>query len=462
MIVLYVIGGLVVALVLWRLALFVIARTADVYHHVKTLELDRQSRARTLAEPARISPDPVTGCYPLLQEAGSGRVLDPDRGLVFDYGGLLNASPEVHLWAARRRIVQSLNVNLGGAGAGGGDHVAGLLQEPAQSTQWPKLVDLRGQFADRRPTLDDLVVGVYPDENGLQRLSASLHDLMHVLAIGSSGWGKSSWLRSFLWQLANAREPVEVVAIDVSGSEFNPLHGWQKLRYPVAREPQEAAALLKASSQEIARRKELYEAYPLATKLTEYNDMAMDPLTPWVILIDEGTALLNDSDVGGCLRRGVQQARQYGLYYVVSGQSANHKVIETQTRDQFSTRLCFRTSPTSSRVVLDDGGASQIKDKGRALAQLVGQELCEIQGAYISRDEFVKALAGGGPRFPMPETGGNGGDNGGDGNQEQRIRDLAAQGMSKRQICLDVFGYAGGAAFDAVSKVLSDTTTIEG
>ena len=446
MVALYIIGGLVALAVTVRLALALACVVADTYHYIKTLALDRKTRERALKEPGRIYPDQATGSYPMLQEPGGGRTLDVDRGLTFDWGGLVNASPRVHDWAARRRIVQALNVNLGGGG-----QAAGLLAEPERNTEWPELVDLRGQFAGREPTLDDLVVGVYPDENGLQRLSASLHDLMHVLIVGVSGWGKSSWLRALLWQLAQVREPVEVVAIDVSGSEFNPLHNWEKLRYPVAREPQGAAALLAATSQEIARRKELYEVHPLAAKLTEYNDMASETLSPWVILIDEGTALLNDSNVGDGLRRGVQQARQYGLYFVVSGQSANHRVIETQTRDQFSTRLCFRTSPTTSRVVLDDGGASDIKAKGRALAQLVGRELQEIQGLYVSKSELAKVLAGGGPRYPMPEVDGNGD---GNGSQEQRIRELAAQGKSKRQICLDVFGYTGGKAFEMVSKAL--------
>jgi len=445
LVVLYVIAIPLATVAGCLLTLALIAHAADVYHYVVNLSLDRKTRERRLREPTPIHANEMTGSYPVLLDDQTGRVLDVDRGLVFDANGLVSASPRVHDWAAKRRLIQSLTVNIGG-----GD-VGGLLSEPEQNIEWPKLVDLRGQFADREPTLNDIVVGVYPDENGLQRLSASIHDLMHVLVIGVSGFGKSTWLRALLWQLARAREPMDVVAIDVSGSEFNPIRNWEKLRYPLAKEPKQAAALLDAASQEIARRKVLYEAHPLATKLTEYNRMADKPLSPWVILVDEGTSLLNDSNVGDNLRRGVQQARQYGLYYVLSGQSANHRVIETQTRDQFSTRLCFRTSPTSSRVVLDDGGASDIRAKGRALAQLVGREMQEVQGLYVTKDELVKALVDGGPRYPMPEANGNGH---GDGDQERRIRELAAQGMSKRQICLDVFEYTGGAAFDAVSKIL--------
>lgn len=446
MMLVYIVGFPLAAVAGLLLVLALITHTANTYHYIKNLALDRQTRERHLREPTQIGADQFTGGYPMLQEPGGGRIIDPDRGLVFDRDGLVSASPEVHRWAAKRRLIQSLTVN-----PGGGDAVGGLLAEPEQNIEWPRLVDLRGQFTDREPTLNDIVVGVYPDENGLQRLSASIHDLMHVLTIGASGWGKSSWLRALLWQLARAREPVEVVAIDVSGSEFNPLQSWEKLRYPVARESQEAAALLEATSQEIARRKALYEKYPLATKLTEYNGMADIPLPPWVILIDEGTSLLNDSNVGDGLRRGVQQARQYGLYYVVSGQSANHRVIETQTRDQFSTRLCFRTSPTSSRVVLDDGGASDIKDKGRALAQLVGRELQEIQGLYVDKGEFIKALAGGGPRFPMPETDGNGGV---DTETAKRIKALYSEGVGLCAICDSVFGYHNAAKTAIVKDIL--------
>jgi len=445
MIIAYIIGAVVGLLILWRLALVICVQAADTYHHVKNLEMDRKARARILREPSTVFPDQATGSYPLLLDAGSGRVVDPDRGLVFDADGLVSASPEVHLWAARRRVIQSLAVNIGG-----GDSMGGLLTEPQREVEWPRVVDLRTRFTDREPSLNDLVIGVYPDENGaLQNLSASIHDLMHVLCIGATGWGKSSFLRTLLWQLAKAKEPVEVVAVDVSGAEFNTLGGWAKLRYPVAKETLDAAALLQEANQELTQRKALYEAYPTASKLTEYNRLANEPLSPWLILVDEGAALLNDNKIGDLLRRGVQQARQYGLYYVVSGVSANHRTIETRTRDQFSTRLCFRTSPTSSRVVLDDGGASSIKDKGRALAQLVGQELREIQSPFITKAELTKVLSGGGPRFPMPE--GNGGT---DSETVKRIRALHSEGVGLCAICDTVFGYHNAAKTAVVKGIL--------
>ena len=280
--------AVILAIVLYLVTLSLYRRTREVLHTLKMLDLDRQQRERDLQEPSRIFPD-AGGAYPMLQEPRSGRVLDADRGLVFDWDGLLTASPEVHKAAAIRRIVQSLHV------AVGNEATDRMLGAPEQQAQWPQVVDLRSLFVDRQPSIEDLVVGVYLTETGQGVLSASLHDLMHVLAIGASGWGKSSWLRSLLWQLALAGEPVEVVAVDVSGSEFNVLYGWGRLRYPVAREPDEAAALLVEVSQEVTKRKGLYEAYPMASNLPEYNGLAAAPLLPWVILVDEGSELDRES-----------------------------------------------------------------------------------------------------------------------------------------------------------------------
>ena len=149
------------------------------------------------------------------------------------------------------------------------------------------------------------------------------------------------------------------------------------------------------------------------------------------------------------MRAAVQTARQYGVYILVAGQSAKHSVIDTQTRDNFTSRLCFRTSPTSSRVVLDDRAASELTVKGRMWAQLVGREPMELQGPFVGRQEFLATLADGGPRQELPRPPA------GDAGQAEQIRTLHAQGESLRAIQKAVFGYAGGAAYDEVKRVLN-------
>jgi hypothetical protein len=344
-----------------------------------------------------------------------------------------------------------------------GDQVVGAATELGTGgLGWPASVGLAELLRGRRASIHDLIVGARPGPGGLEVVSDSLHNLMHTLEVGASGWGKSVWLRSFLYQIAKASEPCEVVAIDTNGSEFNLLRQWSRLRFPVAREDREAVVVLGKVSEEIARRKGLYERHPLVTKLTEYNEATGVDLPPWVVAIDEGTNLLNQPGIGEPLRAAVQTARQYGIYILLAGQSAKHSVIDTQVRDNFSTRLCFRTSPTSSRVVLDDRAAGDLKDKGRAICQLTGREQLEIQGPFVSREDFLAALQGDGPQYQMPVgsaplppiKGPTPAD-------VAQVIKMHQAGESKRAIQRGVFGYEGGAAYSQVTDIIGGITTTD-
>lgn len=324
------------------------------------------------------------------------------------------------------------------------------------SPPWPDQVNLLDLFRTRAPSLNTLAIGVTVRENGQQDVvGASLHELMHVLNVGASGWGKSTWLRAFVWQLAMAQEPVNVVAIDVSGSEFNLLRHWEKLLYPVARTTQDAVAVLNEVSGELVRRRELFEAVPLASSLTEYNRLTGQSLPPLVVLADEGAALLNEGKTGEYLRDAIQTARQYGIYCLLATVAATHRTIDTGIRDQFSTRICFRTSPSSSGVVLDDRRAGELSTKGRAWVQLTGRELVQIQGPWVSRNDLIRALQPGGPVKGMPTTA----DQREANDQAATIRKLAADGLNPTKIAEQVFGYANGRTVDQVNKVLEVTTT---
>jgi len=324
------------------------------------------------------------------------------------------------------------------------------------SPPWPDKVNLLDLFTTRTPSLDALAIGVTVRENGQQDIvSASLYELMHVLNVGASGWGKSTWLRAFIWQLAMAKEPVNVVAVDVSGSEFNLLRHWEKLLYPVARTTQDAVAVLNEVSGELVKRRELFETVPLASSLTEYNRLTGQGLPPLVVLADEGAALLNESGTASYLRDAIQTARQYGIYCLLATVTATHRTIDTGIRDQFSTRLCFKTSPSSSSVVLDDRRAGELKVKGRAWAQLTGRELVQIQAPWVTRNDLIRALQPGGPERGSPATA----DQGKADNQAETIHEMAAEGLSPTRIAEKVFGYANGRTVDQVNKVLEATTT---
>jgi len=317
--------------------------------------------------------------------------------------------------------------------------------------QLPAMVNLNQLV--QHPSLNSLVVGV--GDNGPMALS--LGDLMHTLAIGASGWGKSVFLRSLLWQIAQAKEDIRVIAIDTNGSEFNLLRGWSKLALPVARDNDAAIQALNAVHNEIARRKKLYEQFPVAYDLDSYNTKAQEKLAPWLIVIDEGTNLLADKELGEPLREAAQCSRQYGLYILLAGQSAKSSVIDTATRDNFSTRLCFHTSKRSYSTVLDQS-VEDINDKGRAYVIASGRELQEIQCPFVSRSDLMRVLHKGEPQTIVDITPREPEGERIEDNPElpdaERIRLLAAQGLSRAEIERTVFGHKGGAAYRKVKEVL--------
>jgi len=315
----------------------------------------------------------------------------------------------------------------------------------APTVNLPDLVRLAD--VARNPSLDALTLGV--SEKGA--ITASLHDLMHVLAVGASGFGKSAFLRALIWQLAQVREPLDVVAIDINGSEFNPIREWARLLYPVARETDTAIATLQAVKGEIDRRKALYEAIPEAYDLPSYNRLAGATLAPIVILADEATNLLNQAGLGDPLREVTQTARQYGVYLLLAGQSANSQVISTQTRDNFSTRLCFHTSPTSRRVVLG-GSVDDVTKPGRAWALLTGAALQQIQVPFVTREELARVLTMGKPKHVIdveavkPVSA--------DDETAERVLELKDAGLSDTAIAREVFKYGNPHYISKVREIL--------
>lgn len=294
----------------------------------------------------------------------------------------------------------------------------------------------------KSPSLNNLIVGKSQHEV----LTASIHDLMHTLAVGASGWGKSIFLLQLIYQLAKAQENLEVCLIDINGSAFNALQNWNRLRYPVARTTEDAIAVLSGVQQEIYRRKDLYEQYPLAHNLQSYNKQSNENLSPIVTIVDEGTNLLNQDDIGNYLRETTQTARQYGVYLLLAGQNAKHSVIDTQTRDNFSTRICFHTSPTSQRVVLGQRAGDVLK-RGRAWAQLTGKEVQEIQVPYVSREQVYDAIQQGEPMQSLPVLK--------DNSEDKLVKELHEQGLSLNEIQERIYGYTGGSAYRSVKRILT-------
>lgn len=337
------------------------------------------------------------------------------------------------------------------AGPGGATKAAEMLPQPQNAAPLPTRVPLTG-LLDGPPSLKEIVLGVGHDDSGQsQIIRADMAKLVHVAVGGSSGWGKSVFLRSLAYQLARCIEPVDLVLIDLEGVTFSPFARCDRLLYPVADNETDTTAILTELSYELDRRRELYGNYPGVDSIYAYNAVAGEPIRPVVSLFDEATALLDNSAIERQIKNLSLRARKYGLWLVLAGQDWKASSLDTAIRNQLSTRIQFRAaSGGQSRVLLERPDAEGIEVSGRAFGWIPGRDLVEFQAPIISHEDILAAMSGSGPQRELGENQ----------DENDQIHEMAEAGCSKRQISLAVFGYANGETYRRIHEVLGDYTTV--
>lgn len=438
---LYILASLILLLIVYLGILSLYAYTKQVRHDLAMLDLDRAQRRVHLTRP--IWPD-EGGVFPLLWDGLLA--LDPNRGVAFTIGGLHSVAPELTRPEQIARAVR--------AAGGWPQVVAGKSNEllPAPNVNWPSRVPLTG-LLDGPPSFRDLVLGVTVKEDGqIEVVRADMGRLVHIAVGGSSGWGKSVFLRALAYQLAKSSDPVALVLIDLEGATFAPFQRCERLLWPVADTEADALAIFQELTEEMNRRKELYAQHPGIDSIRVYNAQADEPLTPVICLVDEATALLGDKSVESATRTLALRARKYGLWLVLGGQDWKASSLDTAIRNQLSSRIQFRAmSQSQSRILLQQAGAEDLDAPGRALAILPGRPLIELQAPVISYENILGSLAGEGPQNPMP-VGDNG--DGIDDEIAERIRAMWADGEGLGKIAEAVYGYRNARATAKIKEVL--------
>lgn len=326
------------------------------------------------------------------------------------------------------------------------------------ATAWPTQVDLL-DLLPHGPTLRHVVLGVTVDEAGQrQTVAAPLAKLVHIAVGGSSGWGKSVFLRGLAYQIVAAPEAAELALIDLEATTFSPFATSPRLRCEIADTEPMALDILSNLTHELEYRKRLFKQHPTVEKLADYNRLAEAPLPVVALLIDEATALLSDSDVENQLRTLALRARKYGIYAILGAQDWKAARMDTAIRNQLSTRVQFKAQDAGqSRILLGRGDAARIEQLGRAYAVLPGKPHVELQAPHIGLETIVAHLGPDGVQPPpttlMPE--GEAVEPGIEPtDQEQFILDLYDTGQSHAKICETVWGYKSSKRYPNIDAVL--------
>jgi DNA segregation ATPase FtsK/SpoIIIE, S-DNA-T family len=253
----------------------------------------------------------------------------------------------------------------------------GLQQHPSP-TAFPLGVDV-----DNKPIVADL-----SDPN-----------MAHALVAGTSGSGKSEFLRSTVASLAAGNPPAHLKfsLIDPKRLTFGMIRDSQYLADPVIFSLEKALVCLAGAAEEMDRRYDilLQEGF---TKLSDRFAAGKKDIPFRVIVFDEFADLVHAGKLEKkkfelLVPRISAKGRAAGIHLFVATQRPDRETVSGLLKANLPLKICFRvTNAVNSSIVLDQPGAERLLGRGDFLCDR-GKGLERGQAPLIPSGEFEKVLA---------------------------------------------------------------------
>ena len=218
----------------------------------------------------------------------------------------------------------------------------------------------------------------------------------HVLAAGTTGSGKSEWLRMMLASLiaTNTPETLRVVTLDPKLAAFNDLEGskflWKNDAFwiPNARP---ASELFEELIEEMERRYQLTRQAG-ADDLAAYVQKTGRPLARIVCLCDEYFALISQNkQEKAAIERAVAllgaKARAAGIHLVLATQQPSRATVTGAIQANLPCRVALTlSSHIESSMILGVSGAERLTGSGDLLYKDFGEPV-RLQAPYLPDGE---------------------------------------------------------------------------
>jgi hypothetical protein len=210
----------------------------------------------------------------------------------------------------------------------------------------------------------------------------------HVLAAGTTGSGKSEFLKAMLAGLTARLSPLELrlVLVDPKHVTFNFPQGSPYLLHPVAHSVDEAMPLVQSCFAETERRYALLEKRGLehVAQLT-----GKEALPRIVMVFDEFADLMAERDnrreLESSLKRIGALARAAGIHLVLATQRPDKDVVTPLLKANLPTRICLRVEgERNSKIILDDEGGENLLGHGD-LFWKHGGGMIRLQGLFVDK-----------------------------------------------------------------------------
>jgi S-DNA-T family DNA segregation ATPase FtsK/SpoIIIE len=217
----------------------------------------------------------------------------------------------------------------------------------------------------------------------------------HILAAGTTGSGKSEFLKAMLAGLAARLSPLELrfILVDPKHVTFNFPGESPYLLHHVAHSVDEAMPLVQECFAETERRYKLLEARGLE-HIGQLR--GADAVPRIVVVFDEFADLMAEResrrDLETSLKRIGALARAAGIHLVLATQRPDKDVVTPLLKANLPTRVCLRVEgERNSKIILDEEGGENLLGHGDLLWKH-GGGMIRLQGAFVGKVELQKLL----------------------------------------------------------------------
>jgi S-DNA-T family DNA segregation ATPase FtsK/SpoIIIE len=221
----------------------------------------------------------------------------------------------------------------------------------------------------------------------------------HALIAGSTGSGKSEWLKVMVASmlLRSTPEQVKIALIDPKILTFAGVEGSPYLWRPVATTLTEALAILRDSVKEMDSRYRTL-AREAFVNLGERIKAGKTDLPFLVLIFDEFADLIlagreDKKEFEALVARIAGKGRAAGIHLVLATQRPDRAVVTGLIKSNLPLKVCLKVAnAVNAQIVLDEPGAESLFGKGDLLCDF-GKGIVRAQGLFIPQTDFLDALS---------------------------------------------------------------------